>query len=166
MGADHSGAHGELAPARVSSHGLICGGSNVTGAGPRYRNQDTCSPRFLPTVIRVGGNIAGLRGGVAAAAGAAAAGAVAGAVAGVVAVVVVCSAARACAAATRARLRGFGMPSSLTSETSVNGCPTFTFRLLTSSILTTGGLFPRTSGLLVPAPSAPVSDAFTTSSTM
>src|SRR6185295_5660603 len=157
-----SGAHGELAPARVSSHGLICGGSNVTGAGPRYRNQDTCSPRFLPTVIRVGGNIAGLRGGVAAAAGAAAA----GAVAVVAAVVVVCSAARACAAATRARLRGFGMPSSLTSETSVTGCPTLTFRLLTSSILIAGGLLPRTSGLLVPAPSAPVSDAFTTSSTM
>src|SRR6185295_9494136 len=134
-----SGAHGELAPARVSSHGLICGGSNVTAAGPRYRNQDTCSPRFLPTVIRVGGNIAGLRGGVAAAAGAAAAGA------GAAVVAADCSAARACAAATRARLRGFGMPASVTSETSVNGCPTFTFRLLTSSILTTGGLFPRTS---------------------
>ena len=37
------------------------------------------------------------------------------------------------------------------------------FRLPT---LTTGGLFARTSGLLVPAPSAPVSDAFTTSSTL
>jgi len=57
------------------------------------------------------------------------------------------------------------MPSSLTSETSVSGSPTFTLRAVTSWIRTVGGLFARTSGLLVPAPSAPVSDAFTTSST-
>ena len=41
FGADQSGAHGELAPARVSSQALTCGGSNVTLPGPRYRNQDT-----------------------------------------------------------------------------------------------------------------------------
>ena len=80
-------------------------------------------------------------------------------------VVVDCSAARAWAAATRDRSRGFGMPSSFTSETSVSGSPTFTLRAVTSWILTVGGVFARTSGLLVPAPSAPVSDALTTSST-
>src|SRR5262249_28013943 len=59
-GAVHKGAHGEFAPARVSSHALTCAGSNVTfaPAGPRYRNHDTCSPRALPTVIRVGGTSA------------------------------------------------------------------------------------------------------------
>src|SRR5262245_44537132 len=42
-GAVHCGAHGELAPARVSSHALTCGGSKVTFAptGPRYTNHDT-----------------------------------------------------------------------------------------------------------------------------
>ena len=39
-------------------------------------------------------------------------------------------------------------------------------RLLRPRPSTTGGLLARTFGLLVPAPSAPVSDAFTTSSTM
>ncbi len=50
--------------------------------------------------------------------------------------------------------------------TTVTGWPAFAVRLLISSMPMVGGLLPRTSGLLVPAPSAPVSDAFTTSSTM
>src|SRR5882724_1867616 len=54
------GAHGEFAPARVSSHGLTCGGSNVTlaPAGPRYRNHETWRPTFLPTVTLDGGCMA------------------------------------------------------------------------------------------------------------
>ena len=32
-GANHTGAQGELAPTRKSSHVLICGGSNCTGHG-------------------------------------------------------------------------------------------------------------------------------------
>src|SRR5205807_1920670 len=59
-GANHTGAHGEFAPARVSSHGLIWSGEKCTLPAPRYTNQDTCNPRFLPTVTRVGGSIAGL----------------------------------------------------------------------------------------------------------
>ena len=34
-GANHTGAHGELAPTFRSSHVLICGGSNCTAPGPR-----------------------------------------------------------------------------------------------------------------------------------
>src|SRR5207245_1047466 len=59
-GANQTGAHGEFAPARVSSQDLIWSGEKCTLPAPRYTNQDTCKPRFLPTVTRVGGSIAGL----------------------------------------------------------------------------------------------------------
>src|SRR5690349_8691342 len=58
-GANHTGAHGELAPARVSSQALICSGEKWTLPAPRYTNQERCNPRFLPTVTRVGGSNAG-----------------------------------------------------------------------------------------------------------
>src|SRR5436305_9061625 len=63
-------------------------------------------------------------------------------------------------------VRRFGMPSSVTVATIVTGCPTLALSvLLLPSTFTVGGLFARISGLLEPAPSAPVSDARTTSST-
>jgi hypothetical protein len=43
-----------LAPARVSSHDLICGGVKVTLPAPRY-TQRHVQPWFLPTVTRAGG---------------------------------------------------------------------------------------------------------------
>src|SRR5262245_57695888 len=58
VGATQTGAHGELAPARVSSHALICTGLNVTFPSPRYTNHDRWRPTFLPTVTRAGGSIA------------------------------------------------------------------------------------------------------------
>src|SRR4029453_18969776 len=57
-GATHTGAQGEFAPVRVSSHTLICSGVKVTLPGPRYRNHERCRPTFLPTVTRDGGFIA------------------------------------------------------------------------------------------------------------
>ena len=130
---------------------LTCGGSNVTvaPAGSRYTNHDTCRPRFLPTVMRVGGDIAGLRSCCASAGSAAA---------------------RSCdLLQRRARRRRPPLRNAVVLDVADDGRaarPTFTVRLLTSSMCTVGGLLARTSGLLVPAPSAPVSDAFTTSSTM
>jgi len=59
-GGTQTGAHGEFAPARVSSHDMICSGENVTAPVPRYTYHDTCRPTFLPTVTRAGGNIARL----------------------------------------------------------------------------------------------------------
>src|SRR5947199_75964 len=70
------------------------------------------------------------------------------------------------AAATRDGSRRFGTPSSFTWVMMVSGSPVLIVRALISSTLSVGGVFARTSGLLVPAPSAPVSDAFTTSSRM
>src|SRR4051812_12416283 len=62
--------------------------------------------------------------------------------------------------------RRFGTPSSLTRTARSTGFPTLTVTLVGPSILTAGGLFARISGLLDPAPRAPVSEAFTTSSTL
>src|SRR5687767_6933237 len=102
-----------------------------------------CRPVRLLTVIRDGGMSAGLRGVLGdALASAASARAVAAALVG----------------------RGFGTPSSVTQATSGSGSPTLAHRVLSPSIRITGRLLARTSGLLVPAPSAPVSDAITTSS--
>ena len=60
--------------------------------------------------------------------------------------------------------RALGMPSSVTSTTSGTASPTFTSMRRGPCTSSTGGVLARTSGLLLPAPSAPVSDAFTTSS--
>src|SRR5262245_20414838 len=100
-------------------------------------------PVRLFTVIRDGGMYAGLRG------------VFGGALA---------SAASARAVAAADPVRGFGTPSSVTHAAIDSHSPTLTVRFFSPSILITGRLFARTSGLLVPAPSAPVSDAITTSS--
>ena len=107
-GAAHSGAHGELAPARVSSHALICGGSNVTLPGSAVDEPRHVQPEVLADrdAGRRRHRRVSRRGVAAAPVGAD------------------CAAARACAAATPRQVsRGFGMPSSLTSVTSVTGSP-------------------------------------------
>ena len=152
-GGVQSGAQGEFAPVRVSSHGLIWMGSNVTGApaGERYTHQEMWRPTFLPTVALAGGCMARFARGAAS----------------VVATALSVRVPRFdTAAPARPAPRNFGMPSSVTSDATDTGCPTFTVSALLPCTFTTGGLFARTSGLLDPAPSAPVSDAFTTSSTL
>src|SRR5262245_30532566 len=125
---------------------------------PRYTYQDRCRPTFLPTVIRVGGTRKGLRR-TGASAGAGTAGAPPSPVP-------TAGAGREVSAANCLASLDFGMPSSETTAINVSGSPTRTERVLSPSSATIGGLFARTSGLLEPAPSAPVSDAFTTSSTL
>src|SRR5262245_8474542 len=157
--ANQSGDHGELAPARVSSQLLTVGGSNFTSPAPRYTNQDRWRPRFLPTVTRAGGLSAGFGG----AGLAAPAPAPAGAASPPRTPTAASSCARdAMSASNCSRVRAFGMPSSVSFTTVVSVSPTFTDRVFGPSIATTGDLFDRIVGLLVPAPSAPVSDAFTT----
>src|SRR5688572_4459334 len=142
-GATHTGAHGELAPTRVSSHDMICSGENVTLPLPRYTNHDTCRPTFLPTVTRAGGNMARLI---------------------VVVVVTLREPALLTADPDKPEPRRFGMPSSVTTAASGTASPTLASRDLRPWSSSCGGLLARTSGLLVPAASAPVSDARTTSS--
>ena len=52
----------------------------------------------------------------------------------------------------------------MTTADSVTGSPTFAVSASAPCTSSVGALLARTSGLLLPAPSAPVSDAFTTSS--
>ena len=71
----------------------------------------------------------------------------------------------AAAADCRFRLR-LGSPSSVTSAISVSGWPTRAVNSLSPMIRRTGTVFDLVSGLLVPAPSAPVSEAITMLSTL
>src|SRR6185503_5303106 len=105
-GATQTGAQGEFAPVRVSSHTLICSGVKVTFPGPRYKNHERWRPTFLPTVTRDGGCVA--RFGRATLSGFVPDAAVASS-----------RAELRTAAPAKPAPRGFGMPSSLTSVTSV-----------------------------------------------
>ena len=54
-GANQTGAHGELAPTRKSSHVLICGGSKCDRAGAPKWNHEKCRPLLLRTLPCSGG---------------------------------------------------------------------------------------------------------------
>ena len=59
----------------------------------------------------------------------------------------------------------FGIPSSMTLVVRTIGSPTLAVRISSPNTETTGGVFARDSGLLVPAPRDPVSEAITMLST-
>src|SRR5688500_14182103 len=123
----------------------------VTLPAPRYTYHVTCRPTFLPTVTLWGGSIARLtRCGFSA----------------------LVSEMRASfrdptfdtAEPDRPDPRRFGIPSSVTTADRVTVSPTLAVKDLRPCTSNFGGLLARISGLLLPAPSAPVSDARTTSS--